>query len=99
MGNENKILIIALVIVLIIIPVGYWLAPEPVDNEVRVGDVWEYYAVGDPSILVHTRRVIGVKNNYIQFIQDDRDTLSQIKIEFKHDSEKISSNTIKKDPN
>lgn len=98
MGNENKILIFALVIVLIIIPIGYWLVPEPIDNKVRVGDVWEYYAVGDPSILVHTRRVIGVKNNYIQFIQNDIDTLSQVTIEFKHDSKKLSSNTQKKEP-
>lgn len=96
-GN-GLVLIITLVIVFGLVSLGYILIDEPIDNTPRVGDIWEHYETGDPFIKngITVRRIIGVNNGYVQYIEDDRDTISKQIYVFKYDSQKISSN-VKKD--
>ena len=92
-------LVISIILVFGVILLGYWMVPEPVDDTPRVGDVWEHYGTGDPFIEeeVYTRRIIGVKKGFIQYIENDRDTLSRRVNVFKFNSEKILSHAHKKD--
>jgi len=97
-SKQNAIILsVVLSLVVGVIVLGYLITPE-VDGKVRVGDIWEHYGTGDPFIKeeIYTRRVIGVKKDFVQYIEDDRDTLSRRINVFKFNSEKIISHVHKK---
>jgi hypothetical protein len=98
--SKQNAIILAIVLSLVVgvIVLGYLVTPEPIDGKVRVGDVWEHYGTGDPFIKedIYNRRVIGVKKDFVQYIEDDRDTLSRRINVFKFNSEKIISHVHKK---
>ena len=97
--NTTTVVILAILLVLGMIIAGLYISPEPVDKKPRVGDVWEHYGTGDPfnKNEIYTRQVIAIKSGYVQFIENDRDTLSRIESVFKYNSTKISSK-LKKRP-
>jgi hypothetical protein len=69
---------IAITFVMGLAVLGIYLSPEHVDESPKVGDVWEYYSSGKPFNKegIYLREVIDIKKGYVQFVENERDTLS-----------------------
>jgi len=89
---------IAILVVMGIISLGFWLTPEPIDTTPRVGDTWEFYATGDPfnEKGKYRREIINIQGEYIQFIENRKDTLIRIRYVFDKNHKLIKRKRIKK---
>ena len=100
MKDETGLVIgIGILLAIIMTIAASILRPEPTDDIPRIGDIWEHYGTGDPfkSEEVSTRRILDIKFGYVQYVEDDRDTLSRLIPIFKYNSIKLENNIIKKD--
>jgi len=91
-GNSSLLLSVTILIILVLAIVGLLLIPASIDKTPMVGDTWEFYGTGDPfnKDETYTRKVIGVKQNYVQFIENRKDTLTRTIPVFMFNSELIS---------
>jgi hypothetical protein len=89
---------IAIMVVIAMVLLGFWLTPKAIDTTPRVGDTWEFYGTGDPfnEKEKYTRVIIGIQGEYIQFIENRKDTLTRVRSLFEHDSKLIKRKKIKK---
>lgn len=85
MEKKNKkdkpsigVVVIVLVLLIYIVSlIGVSLTEEETDNKFNVGDTWVYYTSDNPF---HPdgpkyRKIIKIDRNYIQFIENEKDTL------------------------
>lgn len=96
--SGGKLLLIVFITIATSIGTGLWMIEkekEKTEVIVNVGDVWVNYKNGNPFTKEdeRNRRVISVKFGYIQYIRNDKDTLSLSEAEFL-----IQSHRIKKGP-
>ena len=87
----------AVILVFGLILLGFHLKEKPVDNRPMVGDIWEYYGSGDPFTHkeVNVKRIIDKKQGYIQYVLNEKDTLSEIERLFLQNSKRLSRITDK----
>jgi len=78
--NGHRLLIMIIIIIFIVIISGLLLKPSKttIKNTINIGDVWEFYENGNPFMKnkILTRRVINIKMGYVEYVENNKDTLS-----------------------
>jgi len=91
--NGGRLLLIVFGILVILLGTGLYIQSIPEKLPVMVGETWEHYRSGNPfdgsDGNYKVRVVIGTKMGYIQFIQNEKDTLSLPQVLFLNNSNKI----------